>query len=56
MKKKKVESKCIPSTIGKLLEWLGFNAICFITFRRKVHEILNYELFLSQKFQINYKN
>jgi hypothetical protein len=38
----------------KNLEWLGFNGICFIKFRPKVHEILNFELFLSMKFQIKF--
>ncbi len=40
-------------TIGKILNDYGFNGICFVFFRPKVHEILNYELFLSLKFQIN---
>ncbi len=40
----------------KNLEWLGFNGICFIIFRPKVLEMLKFQLFLSLKFQINFKN
>jgi hypothetical protein len=35
--------------------WLGSNESDFENFRHKLWEILNFELFLSLKIQLNYK-